>query len=344
MTTKRIARQNAAFLPRRQRGRQSAESEAAYQQKRVSFCQLILQIRLTMDFRVGSRGWCYILEQHGLEKGDFDAAQDLITDCRKSGDLPLDVCAEDESRGTVGLQELDDPDVEDKAQSWIDYVRDHASNSYTPFGFWDDLDTYVEVATEKLDLRNLFQPVCAEFHVPLTNLKGWCDLNARAAMMKRFAEHESEGRKSVLLLCGDHDPGGLQITETMRKNLEDIARPVGWSPDNLVVTRFGLNADFIDAHGLTWIDNLETSSGQRLDETRHPDHRKLYVQDYLARYGARKCEANALVVVPQVGRQLCRQAILKHVTAAAPRRYRRRLAAARLSLTQAIQRLMGASS
>jgi hypothetical protein len=163
-------------------------------------------------------------------------------------------------------------------------------------------------------------------------------------MMKRFAEHESEGRKCVLLLCGDHDPGGLQITETMRKNLEDIARPVGWSPDNLVVTRFGLNADFIDAHGLTWIDNLETSSGQRLDDPRHPDHRKSYVQDYLARYGARKCEANALVVVPQVGRQLCRRAILQHVTAAVPRRYRRRLAAARLSLAQAIQRLMGDAS
>jgi hypothetical protein len=284
MAIKRVARHRAAFLPRRQRGRQSAESEAAYQQKRASFCQLILQIRSTMDFRVGSRGWCYILEQHGLKKGEFDAAQDLITDCRKSGDLPLDVCAEDDSRATVGLQgELDDPDVEHEAQSWIDYVRDHASNNYAPFGFWDGLNTYVEVAVEKLDLRNLFEPVCAEFYVPLTNLKGWCDLNARAAMMKRFAEHESEGRKCVLLLCGDHDPGGLQITETMRKNLEDLANAVGWSPHNLVITRFGLNADFIDAHGLTWIDNLETSSGQRLDDPRHPDHRKSYVQDYLAR-------------------------------------------------------------
>jgi hypothetical protein len=158
-----------------------------------------------MDFEVGSRGWCYILEQHGLVKGDFDAAQDLITDCRKSGELPLDICAEDESRGTVGLQELDDPDVEGEAESWVEYVRESAGNSYTPFGFWDDLDVYVEVATEKLDLRNLFEPVCAEFYVAATNLKGWCDLNRRAAIMKRFAKHESEGRKCVLLLCGDHD-------------------------------------------------------------------------------------------------------------------------------------------
>ena len=49
--------------------------------------------------------------------------------------------------------------------------------------------------------------------------------------------------------------------------------------------RFGLNADFIDRHGLTWIDNLETSSGQQLDDPDHDDHDKEYVQDYIARFG-----------------------------------------------------------
>jgi len=37
---------------------------------------------------------------HGLRKGDFDAAENLITACRKSGELPLDICAEDASRVT----------------------------------------------------------------------------------------------------------------------------------------------------------------------------------------------------------------------------------------------------
>ena len=61
-----------------------------------------------MDFPVGSRGWCYILERHGLRKGDFDAAEKLITDCRKSGELPLDICAEDCSRETIGIEKIDD--------------------------------------------------------------------------------------------------------------------------------------------------------------------------------------------------------------------------------------------
>jgi hypothetical protein len=50
------------------------------------------------------------------------------------------------------------------------------------------------------------------------------------------------------------------------------------------------------------------------------------------RYGedlaARKCEANSLVVVPDIGRALCRDAILGHVDIEAARRYERRLARA----------------
>jgi hypothetical protein len=330
-------------LPRRKRGRQTPQGEAEYEERRKGFCRLIMQIRSTMDFAVGSRGWCYLLEQYGLGKGDFDAAEKLITDCRKTGDLPLDICAEDNSRETVGLQDaLDDPDVEAEAASWINYIREDAHQNYTPYGFWDDLDVYVEVGVEKLDLRNLFEPVCAEFFVGITNFKGWSDLNSRASVMKRFAEHEEAGRSCVLLLCGDHDPGGLHITETMRKNLADLAEAVGWSPENLITTRFGLNADFINRHGLTWLDNLETSSGQRLDDPRHPDHGKSYVQNYLARYGARKCEANALVVAPEVGRELCRRAILEHVPAEAPEGYRNRLAIERGRLMDAIHRLMRA--
>ena len=326
-----------SLLPKRCRGRQSAAAEAQYQEQLAAFCALIRQIRSTMDFAVGSRGWCYILERHGLRKGDFDTAENLITACRKTGDLPLDICSEDASRETVGIGGIDDNDVLREVESWVAYLRDQAHEQYTPAGFFDDLGVYVEVETEKLDLRNLFEPVCAEFHVPITNLKGWSDLNSRAGMMRRFKKHEAAGRCCVLLLCGDHHPGGLLITEKMRKNLKDLSRAVGWSPVNLTIIRFGLNADFIDEHGLTWIDNLETSSGGQLDDLDHADHDKRYVQDYIAKFGVRKCEANALVVEPEVGRQLCRDAILEHIPADAVERYQRKLDRVRKRLRRALR-------
>jgi hypothetical protein len=82
-----------------------------------------------MDFKVGSRGWCYLLESYGLHKGDFDAAQKLITECRKSGDLPLDICAEDVSR-TTAVEEIDTLGVPDKVESLIDHLRNHAHQEY----------------------------------------------------------------------------------------------------------------------------------------------------------------------------------------------------------------------
>ena len=79
----------------------------------------------------------------------------------------------------------------------------------------------------------------------------------------------------MALLCGDHDPGGLLIADSFVRPA-DLSGAVGWSPDNLVITRFGLNADFIKRHKLTWIDNLETSSGRQLDDPDHADHDKAY--------------------------------------------------------------------
>ena len=75
---------------------------------------------------------------------------------------------------------------------------------------------------------------------------------------------------------------------------------------------------------------------KRLADPKHPDHFKPYVQDYLKRFGARKVEANALVVRPEAGRELCRQAILRYVPSTATANYNRRLAAIREELRQAI--------
>jgi hypothetical protein len=51
-------------LPRRPRGRPSAETNAAYEAAVAEFCRQIREIKSTLDFAVSSRGWCYILEEH----------------------------------------------------------------------------------------------------------------------------------------------------------------------------------------------------------------------------------------------------------------------------------------
>jgi hypothetical protein len=107
-----------------------------------------------------------------------------------------------------------------------------------------------------------------------------------------------------------------------------------------------LNFEFIDHHQLTCIDNLETGGKgkyNRLDDPDHPDHFKPYVQDYIRQFGVPKVEANALVVRPEEGRELCRQAILRYLPDAAVENYDERLRDAREELKDAIAQRMARS-
>jgi len=156
-------------------------------------------------------------------------------------------------------------------------------------------------------------------------------------MMGRFAKWERQGKIPVLLYCGDHDPAGLAITHFLKSNLRDLSDATGWSPDNLIIDRFGLNYDFIQENNLTWIDNLITGSGKDLANPKHKDHGKPYVQDYIAKYGIRKCEANALVKNPDRGRQLCLDSITKYVPKDAPERYEEFMGDARLEVKNQIR-------
>jgi hypothetical protein len=325
-------------LPRRQRGRQTTAAEARYQAELVRFCAAIRQIQSRLDFRVSSRGWCYLLEPYGLGKGDFDKAQRVINDARKSGDLPLDICAED-SDTTANLEEIDEASPDDYGQEIVNSTF-AAHQWYRPFSFWRDQDFYLQMLVEKIDLLSLFEGVCAEFHVPIANAHGWSNLNRRVEFMLRFKKWEAEHKQCVLLWCGDHDPGGLHISNRLYGNLKELARAVGWHPRNLTIKRFGLNYDFIERHGLTWIENLETSSGRSLDDEEHPQRYAAYVQRYLRDFGARKVEANALVVEPEAGRELCRQAILEYVPKTAPAIYRRKLNVEREMVRVAVLELL----
>ena len=232
-------------LPTRKRGAQSAEAKEEYERVLAEWCQEIIQTAENMDFKIGARDWCYVLENAGsLTKGQFDAAEKLIGDCRKDGHLPLDICAIDKGRPTANVENIDATSVEEEAADIVERIKD-AHLAYEPFSFWENQECYVETAVEKIGLFNLFEEPTEEFHVPLTNLGGWSDINSRAEIMRRFAYWERRGKQCVLLVCNDHDPGGFNISDFIKSNLKDLQGAVGWSPEHLKVDRFDLNAAFI---------------------------------------------------------------------------------------------------
>jgi hypothetical protein len=327
-------------LPVTRRGRRSAAIEERYQQELAAFYAAIIEIGSRLEFRVSSRGWCYILENaRAITKGEFDRVERLINDGRKSGKLPLDICAADGAREFEWLEELDDTTPEEEAGNLLGYVEG-AYQYYTPISFWEEQEYYLQLLVEKIDLKSLFAGTCAEFHIPGANTRGWCDINGRVDMMTRFAAWEAKGKRPVLLYCGDFDPVGLQISDVLRNNLAELSGAVGWSPDNLIIDRFGLNLDFIDHERLTWIDGLATGSGKDLADPEHHDHQRAHVQQYIRQHGACKVEANAMVVRPEPSRALLRQTILRYLPEDAPARYQARLAPLREQVRVEVLRLL----
>ena len=113
---------SALALPRRKRGRPSAAAEAKYQEELATWCAGLLEINSTSEFKISSRGWCYMLEPHGLAKGDFDRAEKLINDCRKDGNLPVDFTAADDTRKPLNLTHIDNTSPEEEAEYIVDNI------------------------------------------------------------------------------------------------------------------------------------------------------------------------------------------------------------------------------
>lgn len=293
------------------------------------FADNLQRISYQIGFKVSARGWCYQLEGFGLiTKAQFDHAENIINSCRDKGYLPIDFTAEEEGRKFSGVEH---PETLTPIQYLRQYLESPliCENWYTP-DWWDGEEYYIQMVVEKIDLKTLFAPVCSEYHIPIATAKGWSSKLQRAEYARRFKEAEDRGLACVLLYCGDHDPDGLRISDFLHENIEDLRDIVwedgetGYDPQSLVVKRFGLDYDFIQANGLTWIDNLITGSKRDLALLSHPNHYLPYVQDYLAKFGARKCEANALVIRPTEARAFVRKVIERYVGSNALDRFTKR--------------------
>ena len=312
---------------------------AARKTELSNFAAALRGISQRIGFKVSARGWAYLLEQEAVvTKADFDKVEKAINDCRQRGFLPVDFVGEEDARAFLGIETPDKQTPEEYLTAWL---RDALSleDYYTP-DWWKGEQFYIQMVVEKIDLRTLFNPVCSRYHIPIATSKGWSSLLQRAEYARRFREAEEEGLECVLLYCGDHDPDGLRISEFLRANLARLADVTwadgspGYDPVNLRIDRFGLNYDFIESTGLTWIDNLITGSGKNLAHPSHANHYQDYVQAYLREFGARKCEGNALVVNPDAARVLCAAVIEGYLGSNAEQRFRERH-------EQAIQNLDG---
>ncbi len=300
------------------------------EQSLANFASIILKLNEQATQKMSSRGWCYFIEGFNLiTKGEFGKTQKAINECRKKGYLPIDLVAEDPKRVWSGVEIPEDKTPIQYLKSFLQ-ATDRAEDYYTP-NWWTGEKYYIQAMVEKIDLVEMFRPICEEYHIPIVNAGGWYDILERGQAAERFKSMESLGCKPVALYFGDFDPYGLAISEFIKSNFWEVAGGTGWTPDKLEVERFGLNFDYIESQGLTWIDNLVSGSDKDMSLMTNR-----IVTDYISQYGVRKCEANAVMRVSarQPTLDLCRASIEKYLGKDA----RKRFAAKRQVIIDEIQK------
>lgn len=290
---------------------------------RFAMAEVIERMAEETGYRFGPRGWAYYAEGLGLiTKGEFDRFEKLLTDMRKDGELDPDVIEPDASRMATEVDDFKASEAppEAYARAAVDDIGERLkewARAYHEEGFWDGLDTYVEMIVEKKDLVQIFRSTADRYNIRITNGKGDTDIHTRLAMLKRFRDHAEEGRRSVLLAIGDHDPKGLNIVSGLQRTVMSCANLKGldWDYPEFEVVNIGLTEEQIIRLDLMKIGNLETGGGKDLSDPSHPDHFKPYVQDYIRQFGVWKCEANALVGKPSAARALLEDAINEFIPA-----------------------------
>lgn len=301
-------------------------SQKATEERLLDFAKKIKVLQDQIGFKVSARGWCYQLESERLiNKDEFDKVESWINKCRKRGILPIDFTAEEEGRKFSGVEVPDsDTPIED-LRYWIENTL--TTEERYKANWWDGEEYYIQMLVEKIDLKTLFEPVCKKYKIPIATSKGWSSMLQRAVYSRRFKEAEEQGLKPLLLYCGDHDPDGLRISDFIKKNLEDLKDIewedglTGYDPQDLIIVRFGLEADFIEKHKITWINNLITGSKKNLGSPNHKNHFMPYVQEYIGKFGIRKCEANAIVPMPKIARKLVEDTIKEYLGKDAEKRF-----------------------
>ncbi len=282
------------------------------------FADKLQELSEQIGFKVSARGWCYQLETERLiNKDQFDKVEDWINTCREKGILPIDFTAEEEGRKFSCVEEPMDNSPIQELREWIECAMNSEAH-YIP-DWWKGEEYYIQMLVEKIDLKTLFTPICQKYHIPIATSKGWSSMLQRAEYARRFKEAEDKGLKCVLLYCGDHDPDGLRISTFIKGNLEALRDIVwedgeeGYDPSDLIIERFGLNYKFIQQNKLTWINNLITGSGKNLADPNHKNFKMPYVREYISEFGARKCEANAIVPLPRQAKELVENAIISYL-------------------------------
>lgn len=106
---------------------------------------------------------------------------------------------------------------------------------------WQNQEYYVEVWVEKEALAGVIERIATTLDLPWFACRGYVSQSEMWAASQRFLRVQSEGRRSVILHLGDHDPSGIDMTRDIIDRMDIFGA-------DIEVKRLALNMDQIEQY------------------------------------------------------------------------------------------------
>lgn len=175
--------------------------------------------------------------RYGNNQKSYRKLTDVLTRLRIAGEIPFE-CISDETRPVRTWPTETHPGA---------YLRRELKNFLTTY--WRDLQqsqpNHIEVVVEKMTLLSFMEPVCSEYTIPLSVLRGQSSTPPKYELAKRF--YQSGKENLILIIMSDLDPAGMVIAESLGRSLRD---DFGIEEDRLHCVKAALTIEQVRALGL----------------------------------------------------------------------------------------------
>ncbi|WP_298737655.1 hypothetical protein [uncultured Chitinophaga sp.] len=153
----------------------------------------------------------------------------IISDARLAGKIDWEAI-EDRTRNLKGNSHWREPGS---------IIR--ASAEQFQYDKWSDQDNYVEVWVEKDALVNVVGQICQRLDVNFFSCRGYVSQSEMWVAARRLKQYEDDGKQTIVLHLGDHDPSGRDMSRDVLDRLELFE-------SNPMFKRIALNMDQIEEY------------------------------------------------------------------------------------------------
>lgn len=183
------------------------------------------------------------------DKRSYDALIELLKQARYHGHVSMN-CIDDPTRPVYEWGGF--ADAAEFINSEINgFLSDYHRNRQL------DQPRHIEVFGEKNTLLRILYPICEEYNVPLTLLRGYGSIPTWRDMSRRFKR--SKKSAMTLIIASDFDPEGMDLADDAVRSLRDLFNvPVDYH-------RVAVKRDQIDELGLAKDHNPAKADSSRLN-------------------------------------------------------------------------------